>query len=109
MLEAKIARVMHEVSSGKMKVYQMTPAYYGAALIAVTTGKELLEIVKKDGENVEDYMDALTGNEDRVLLLPGFDLGLGVAIAKGMGHFVDGTAEQEFEDNGYVVLDLGDE
>lgn len=97
---------MSEVTA-PMKIYQMVPKYYGAALIAVTTGKDFLKIIEAAGEDVEEYAESILGNEDKVLILPGVDFGNGVAIDKSMGHFSDESAEEMFANEGYVVLDLG--
>lgn len=105
-METKIARLMTEVKA-PMKIYEMTPSYYGAALIAVTTGREFLALIKMSGESDNAYIEAVKGNEDKVMILPGFDMGQGVAIDKTMGHFFDGNIEEELSKEGYVVMDLG--
>jgi hypothetical protein len=106
MIETKIARVMNEVNA-PMKMYQMSPAFYGAALIAVTTGQEFIELIKSYGENPDEYIEAIRGNETKTMILPGIDLGEGVAVAKSMGHFFDGTIEEALAEEGYVVMNLG--
>ena len=99
---------MSEVDTSPMKVYQMVPEYYGAALIAVVSGKDFLKLVRESGNNVENYEESMRGNEDKTLLLPGFDFGNGIAIDKTMGHFLENESiEEMFTNEGYVVLDLG--
>jgi hypothetical protein len=106
MIETKIARVMNEVKA-PMKMYEMSPAYYGAALIAVTTGEDFLRLIRMYGEDESEYLEQIRGNEHKVMILPGIDLGQGVAVAKSMGHFFDGTIEEALADEGYVIMDLG--
>jgi hypothetical protein len=103
-METKIARLMKV--DAPMKMYEMTPSYYGAAIIAVTTGQNFLDLIKMYGDDVSDY-DQVQGNESKVMILPGIDLGEGVAISKGMGAFVEGTIEEALAEEGYVILDIG--
>jgi len=105
-METKIARLMTEVNA-PMKVYEMTPRYYGAALIAVTTGSKFLQMLKDDGDIDAEFEDSVKGNEHKLLILPGMDVGRGVIIHKSVGHFIDGTIEDTLSEEGYVILDLG--
>lgn len=105
-METKIARVMNEVVA-PMKMYQMIPKFYGAALIAVTTGKDYIEMLRADGEPDVEFTEIAKDNEDKILILPGIDLGKMVSIAKGVGHFIEGTFEEALAKEGYVVVDLG--
>ena len=105
MFETKIARLMTEVQA-PMQMYQMTPEYYGAAVIAVTTGQNFLDLIRMYGEDVSEY-DKVQGNERKTMILPAFDLGEGIAVSKGLGTFLDGTLEEELTKEGYVVVNLG--
>ena len=105
-METKIARVMNEVVA-PMKIYQMSPAFYGAALIAVTTGKEYIKMLKQDGEVDVEFTEMAKNNEHKILILPGIDLGEGIAITKSMGHFIEGTLEETLAEEGYVIMDIG--
>ena len=89
-----------------MQMYEMSPAYYGVAVIAVTTGENFLNLIKMYGEDVSDY-DQVQGNESKTMILPAFDLGEGIAVSKGLGTFLDGTLEEELNKEGYVVINLG--
>ena len=105
MVETKIARLMTEVQA-PMQMYQMTPEYYGAAVIAVTTGQNFLDLMRMYGEDVSEYYQVI-GNERKTMILPAFNLGEGIALSKNLGTFLNGTLEEELTKEGYVVVNLG--
>jgi len=103
-METKIARLIKV--NAPMKMYEMTPHFYGAAVIAVTTGQNFINLIRMYGEDVSEY-DQIKGNETKTMILPGIDLGEGIAISKGLGAFVEGTLEEALAEEGYVILDIG--
>lgn len=106
--EVKIARVMNEVNA-PMAIYQMTPNYYGADIIGVTTVEKYKEMLLQDGENLDDYQETLDNHKDyKYIILPGFNNSKSVRITKSFGHFINEDIEDFLSTEGYVIINLGD-
>lgn len=106
-METKIAeKINNEISSSPFPIYRMIPPYHGAAIIGVTTIEKFAEIMRIHNEE-EEYKDFLDNQPDKskILIMPGLELEIGVAISKGTGTVIQHSFETEMTNEGYLLVE----
>lgn len=106
-MESKIAeRINNDITSSPFTIYRMIPAYYGADIIGVSTIQKFAEVIALY-DNVDDYQEFLDSQPDKskIMIMPGLELPIGVAIAKHMGTVLESSIEEELVKEGYLIID----
>lgn len=106
-MESKIAeRINDEITSSPFAVYRMIPEYHGAGIIAVTTIEKFADVMGlyNETKEIQEFLDKQP-DKQKIMILPGIELPIGVAINKARGAVIDTSFEEEVMSQGYVIVD----
>lgn len=106
-METKIAeKINNEITPSPFPVYRMIPEFHGASIIAVTTIEKFAQVLELYNQT-DEFKEFLDKNPDKskVLLFPGVELPIGIAINQGLGALLDHSFEIEMLNEGYLIVE----